>query len=83
MERFFTYGFVGTPPSPIEHYQATSRVTPIVDGDRAFVEWSATFDCAADEYDHWTMFFENSFAKWLGSLRAHLAMEASTASQMQ
>jgi hypothetical protein len=36
----------------------------------AFVEWSATFDCADDERDRWVDYFEREgFARWLGSLR--------------
>jgi Polyketide cyclase / dehydrase and lipid transport len=71
-DRFQTYEFCGPIPYPVRNYEATLRVTPISDGNRAFVEWWATFDCEASEYDHWTKFFANSFAKWLGSLRAHL-----------
>src|SRR3546814_7110672 len=44
-ERCFTYGFVGAPPVSVENYQATVQVTPITDGDHAFVEWEARFDC--------------------------------------
>lgn len=60
-------------PFPIRDYVATIRITPIVDGDRAFVEWLATFDCAPDEHDRWTQHFTDSFAGWLGPLRAQLA----------
>jgi len=36
----------------------------------AFVEWWATFDCAADEGERWTRYFAcEGFAKWLGALR--------------
>jgi hypothetical protein len=73
LDQFYTYGFAELPPYPVRNYQATLRITPIVDGNRAFVEWWATFDCATDEYDHWTAFFVNEgFAKWLRSLRDHL-----------
>src|SRR6267143_1116015 len=34
------------------------RSTPVVDGDRAFVEWWGMFDCAAEEYDRWRRHFE-------------------------
>jgi hypothetical protein len=47
-------------------------VTPVVDGDRAFVEWWATFDCPVPELDGWTARFTEAFATWLGSLRATL-----------
>ncbi len=72
-DRFQTYAFCDPRPNSLRNYEATLRVTPIVDGNRAFVEWWATFDCPADEYAHWTAFYANSFATWLGSLRAHLA----------
>jgi hypothetical protein len=39
VERSQTYEFAGTPTLPVSGYQATLRITPVVDGDRAFVEW--------------------------------------------
>ena len=45
VERAQTYEFAGEIPLPVQNFQATIRVTPIVDGDRAFVEWWAAFDC--------------------------------------
>ncbi len=30
----------------VENYVATLRLTPVTDGDRTFVEWTAEFDCA-------------------------------------
>lgn len=78
LDRFYT--FVLCDPSPMRNYQATLRVTPVVDGDSAFVEWWATFDCVPDEEAQWMAFLEqDGFPKWLGSLRADLAKEASTA----
>jgi hypothetical protein len=54
----------------VRNYVATIRIAPIVDGPRAFVEWWATFDCAAEERDRWTKYFEkDGFAKWLSALR--------------
>lgn len=73
IEHFFTYGFVGTPPVAVTNYQATVRVTPIVDGKRAFVEWQATFDCSESERESWIKRLGNSFASWLGSLRESLS----------
>ena len=32
-------------PMPLQHYIATLKLTPITDGNRAFAEWSAEFDC--------------------------------------
>lgn len=72
-ERFFTYGFVGTPPIPVQNYQATLRVIPVLDGNRAFVEWFATFDCAEVERDHWVKNLMDSFARWLSALRKDLS----------
>jgi hypothetical protein len=48
VERFQTYEFAGPPTLPVTDFSATLRVTPVVDGDRAFIEWSAVFDCDAD-----------------------------------
>jgi hypothetical protein len=36
------------PPFPVRNYTATIRIARIVDGNRSFVEWWATFDCAAE-----------------------------------
>ncbi len=32
-------------PMPLENYITTLKLTPITDGNRAFAEWSAEFDC--------------------------------------
>lgn len=73
LDRCYTYEFCGPAPYPVRNYQATLRLTPIVDGNRTFVEWWATFDCDPNEYDHWTAFFTNEgFAKWLRTWRSHL-----------
>ena len=56
---------------PIQ-YRATIRVTPVVDGDRAFVEWWATFDCDPAQRDERVTFFRGAFAGWLESLRRTL-----------
>ena len=69
VERSQTYEFCGEPTIPVTDYQATLRVTPIVDGDRAFVEWWATFDCEAAKRDELTGSLAGSFEKWLESLR--------------
>lgn len=70
-----SYGYEICPPVPypVDDYRATLRVTPVVDGGCAFVEWWATFDCASDEREHWVEYFtDEGFARWLGSLREHL-----------
>ena len=71
-DRYQVYEFCYPIPYPLRHFEATLRVTPIIDGNRAFVEWWATFDCKVPEEAHWSPFFVNSFAEWLESLRAHL-----------
>ena len=71
-DRLQVYEFCGDAPMPVQHYRATLRVTPIVEGNRGFVEWWATFDCAPERHDEWMTFFRDAFAGWLGSLRRHL-----------
>jgi hypothetical protein len=77
IERSYTYAFCGAAPFPVSNYVATIRVTPVVESDQAFVEWSATFDCAAEDYERWTKYFENEgFAKWLAALRRFMGRAA-------
>jgi DNA-binding transcriptional MerR regulator len=74
LDRFYTYKFCEPFPYPIRNCVITLRVTPVVDGNRAFVEWSATFDCEATEYDHWTIYFANEvWAKALESLKKYFS----------
>ena len=75
-----TYAFEGESPLPVSNFEATIRVTPVVDGDNAFVEWWATFDCAAEEHEERVTFFKTSFAGWLESLRRHLQHSRPTSS---
>jgi hypothetical protein len=77
LDRSYTYAFCDSAPFPVRNYIATIRVMPVVEDAAAFVEWSATFDCAADELDRWTSYFEKEgFAKWLAALRRHMAATA-------
>jgi hypothetical protein len=73
VERSQTYEFCGTPTLPVADYQSTIRVTPVMDGDRAFVEWSATFDRDADAREALSRKLAGSFEKWLESLREMMA----------
>ena len=41
----------------VDNYNATIRVTPVTDGDKAFVEWWVTFDCDPDQHRHWIDFY--------------------------
>src|SRR2546423_4617171 len=46
LSRSYTYEFCEPLRFPaLRDYQATLRISPITDGDMAFVEWMATFDC--------------------------------------
>lgn len=64
-----TYEFCDGPTLPVTGFQATLRVTPIVDGNRAFVEWWAHFDCDPLRIDEFTEVLRIRFGKWLQSLR--------------
>ena len=72
-ERSLTYEFCGEPTLPLSDYQANLRITPVVDGDRAFAEWWATFDCEPARRDELTGMLRGSFEKWLESLRDTMA----------
>jgi hypothetical protein len=72
VDRSQTYEFADAGTMPVQNYRATLRLTPIVDGDRTFVEWWATFDCEPDRREERVGFFRESFARWLGSLRRKL-----------
>lgn len=73
-ERSYVYCFCDPAPFPVRDYIATIRVTPVVASGSAFVEWSATFDCAPEEREHWRDHFERrGFAKWLTALRQFMA----------
>src|SRR4029434_150400 len=69
VDRSQTYEFADAGTMPVQNYRATLRLTPIVDGDRTFVEWWATFDCEPDRREERVGFFRESFARWLGSVR--------------
>ena len=72
IDRCYTYAFLE--PAPVRNYQATIQVVPVVETGQAFVQWSATFDCAEDRLEHWTHFFAHEgFATWLASLRRIMA----------
>lgn len=47
---FCTYAILES-PMPLTNYVATLRLTKITDGDKAFVEWTAEFDCEPEVED--------------------------------
>jgi len=74
VERCYTYEFVDASPFPVRDYRATIRIASVVEGDQAFVEWWATFDCEPAEQERWTAHFaKQGFAVWLAGLRCSLA----------
>ena len=74
LDRSYSYTSLSDLPVPARDYLATIRVTPVVDGGRAFVEWWATFDAAPDDLGLCIDFFENKgFSVWLGALREFMS----------
>jgi hypothetical protein len=66
-----SYTFELCDPNPMRNYQSTLRVSPVVNGNQAFIEWWATFDCAEDEESQWmTWLLHNGFPVWLSGLTA-------------
>lgn len=50
-DKFYTYSILES-PMPLSDYIATIRLTPVTDGERSFIEWSADFECSeTDEAD--------------------------------
>ncbi|MEM1049534.1 MAG: SRPBCC family protein [Pseudomonadota bacterium] len=61
-------------PMPLTDYVATLRLTPVTDGDKTFVEWSADFECAADVADELTgSIGENVFQAGFDALKRQLS----------
>ncbi|MEM1383212.1 MAG: SRPBCC family protein [Pseudomonadota bacterium] len=47
-DMFCTYAILESPMA-LTDYVATLRLTPVTDGERCFIEWSAEFDCSDDQ----------------------------------
>ncbi len=60
------------PPAPID-YEGTLRVTPVVDGNRSFLEWPVSFDAAPREAEVWQRFLVDAISQWARSLKSRLA----------
>jgi hypothetical protein len=69
IERSQTYEFAGAPSLPVTSFKATLRVFEIVDGDGAFVEWRADFDCEPARREELRTTLALWFGQWLESLR--------------
>ncbi|MCY4668433.1 MAG: SRPBCC family protein [Rhodococcus sp.] len=56
----------------VENYVATLRLTPVTEGDRSFIEWSAEFDCdPAREAELVEMIGTNVFQGGFDALKQH------------
>lgn len=74
VDRSYTYAFCDPSALAVRNYVATIRITPVVESGKAFIEWFAEFDCAAEETDRWIAYFEKEgFAKWLSALRRFMS----------
>lgn len=63
-----------TTPFEVENYLATLRCTPITDGDRCFIDWSASFDCdLAAAPEHLDTFANGVFQGGFDSLKERFA----------
>ena len=71
LHRSYVYGSCET-LGAMTSYQGTARVIPIVDGNRAFLEWSVTFDCPTEEQVKCVKSLEDAMPRWFKSLRAVL-----------
>lgn len=70
-DMFCTYSILES-PMPLTDYVATLRLTPVTDGERTFVEWSAEFDCdPAAEADLVNGIGTNVFQAGFGALKRH------------
>lgn len=74
VERSQTYEFCGAATLPMTGFRATLRVFEVVDGERAFVEWSADFDCDEARREELCAILSSWFGQWLEALRASLGV---------
>ena len=81
VERSQTYEFAGTPTQPVTDFKATLGVLEIVDGDRAFVQWRADFDCEPERREELCTTLSLWFGQWLESLRRQMLRPGSQVSE--
>ena len=87
-ERYFRYAGLEPFPYPGHStdsvaaidYAGTLRITPIVDGDRAFVEWFVDYECPAADASRWQEMLMDLIPQWVDSLRRVVAAEPATSS---
>lgn len=70
-DMFCTYAILES-PMPLEDYVATLRLTPVTEGERTFIEWSAEFSCdPANENDLVSGIGTNVFQGGFDALKRH------------
>lgn len=82
-ERYFSYAglepfpYPGRSADPVAaiDYAGTLRITPIVDGNRAFVEWFVDYQCPVADASRWQEKLMDLIPQWVDSLRHVLAGE--------
>jgi hypothetical protein len=58
----------GGPRAAAIEYEGTLKVTPVIEGDRAFVEWSVAYECGREERAQWDAFLVVAIGQWTASL---------------
>mgnify|MGYP001820742962 CR=1 FL=1 len=70
-DMFCTYAILES-PMPLTEYVATLRLTPVTEGERCFIEWSAEFSCdPAQEGDLVNGIGTNVFLAGFDALKRH------------
>jgi len=68
---YCTYSILES-PMPLTDYVATMRLTPVTEGDRCFIEWTAEFSCAPEaEEDLVTGIGNDVFQTGFDALKRH------------
>lgn len=71
LDRFYTYESCA-PLGAVTYYQGTGRVIPIVDSNRAFMEWAIYLECPEAERENSVNQLKEAMPRWFASLRAVL-----------
>ena len=82
-DRFFSYescaplkvGDESGATRTLLQYQGTLQLTPVVEGDRCFAEWSSMYRCPAEDDAYWADWWATSLPTWLTSLKEHLSVQ--------
>jgi len=71
LDRFYTHES-REPLGAMTYHQGTGRVTPIVDGDRAVMEWSVACEGPETERETCVKLLKEAMPQWFKSLHAVL-----------